>query len=62
VRLEELATVGVRDGSTLIVTTFDSQVSLLSRLSFYQHPPYPLILDNVDVVWTGAGWICPSRT
>jgi hypothetical protein len=28
VRLEEVATVGVRDGSTLIVTVFDPQVSL----------------------------------
>jgi ribosome recycling factor len=27
VRLEELATVGVRDGSSLVVTVFDSQVS-----------------------------------
>ncbi len=34
VRLEEVATVGVRDGSTLIVTVFDPQVSLLlSRAS-----------------------------
>jgi hypothetical protein len=63
VRLEELATVGVRDGSSLIVTVFDSQVSLSCLIALPTPPPLPhsLILDNVDVVdW--AGWICSSRT
>lgn len=34
VRLEEVATVGVREGSTLIVTVFDEQV----RVSFHLNP------------------------
>jgi hypothetical protein len=38
VRLEELATVGVRDGSSLVVTVFDSQVSFVPPL-LYQLPP-----------------------
>ena len=66
VRLEELATVGVRDGSSLVVTVFDSQVSL-SRLRFTNSPPpthpfcarlFLTMLTFVD--W--AGWICSSRT
>lgn len=35
VRLEELATVGVRDGSSLVVTVFEPQVRLTSSLSLF---------------------------
>jgi hypothetical protein len=44
VGLEEVATVGVRDGSTLIVTVFDPQVSLWLWVVAYPaptHPPLP---------------------
>jgi hypothetical protein len=39
VRLEEIATVGVRDGTTLIVTVFDPQVSKLCRVDAVSSPP-----------------------
>lgn len=35
VRLEEVATVGVRDGSTLIVTVFETDVSVLFALDIW---------------------------
>jgi ribosome recycling factor len=41
VQLEEVATVGVRDGSSLIVTVFDPQVSCCVPISFQKDPPPP---------------------
>jgi len=40
VQLEEVATVGVRDGSTLIVTVFDPQVSLWLLVVAYPAPTH----------------------
>src|SRR5712671_1990653 len=61
-RLEELATVGVRDGSTLIVTVFDPQVSLwscavsLSRLPLLPpHTPEGVFPTIMGCLLTGSG-------
>jgi ribosome recycling factor len=55
VRLEEVATVGVRDGSTLIVTVFDPQVSLWLVVACTPLPPplrcFPFYSDGVPADW-----------
>jgi hypothetical protein len=49
-RLEEVATVGVRDGSTLVVTVFDPHVSLLLVVACPTLPPSSRVsLPNVLV-------------
>ena len=49
VRLEEVATVGVRDGSTLIVTVFDPQVSLwLFACKFARTRSCPYYLHRIE--------------
>lgn len=46
-QLEEVATVGVRDGSTLIVTVFDPQVSCRVPISFQVFFSPPLFVSVV---------------
>jgi hypothetical protein len=50
VRLEDLATVGVRDGSSLIVTVFDPQVSFFV-------PPHPSPLRLVPASHTSRSGV-----
>jgi hypothetical protein len=60
-RLEEVATVGVRDGSTLIVTVFDPHVSLLLVVACPTLPPSSRVsLLNV-LVYMGCPLIGRER-